>query len=221
MGVVGARDVLFVLLKCAIYVQTIDLQYTIQPKVPTTTTTKRNTTKNTHAPHPQNNPPTPIIQESWREKLGDWSEALQSYTATYQETPLGSRAHTEAALGRMRCLAALAEWEDLFSSCRHAWSYVEPHVKREIAPMGAAAAWQMGQWGEMEVYVSALRQGEGGAMSSNANFLSAVMAVRNGQYAHAQGMGCVLGCVDWACCLWGVLYVCVYVHRRTNIIHLM
>lgn len=86
-----------------------------------------------------------------------------------------------------RCLAALAEWEQLLAACRHAWAYVEPHIKREVAPMGAAAAWQMGQWGEMEVYVSALHNGEGGASSSNANFLSAVMAVRGGRYEHARG----------------------------------
>lgn len=55
--------------------------------------------------------------------------------------------------------------------------------------MGAAAAWQMGQWGEMEVYVAALHQGDGAGASSNANFLSAVMAVRGGRYEHAQGAG--------------------------------
>ena len=49
------------------------------------------------------------IQESWYEKLNRWDEALEAYNRKYQETPIGSAANLEAALGRLRsaqlCLA--------------------------------------------------------------------------------------------------------------------
>lgn len=115
-----------------------------------------------------------------------------------------------------RCLAALAEWEQLLAACRHAWAYVEPHIKREVAPMGAAAAWQMGQWGEMEVYVSALHHGDGGTVSSNATFLSAVMAVHGGRYEHAQGVFGLQHAACWrAFCdghlqSWSSVYPCMF-----------
>ena len=48
-----------------------------------------------------------------------------------------------------RCLAALAEWEVLSQECRAEWRRVEPHVKREMAPIAAHAAWHMGAWDEM------------------------------------------------------------------------
>lgn len=42
------------------------------------------------------------MQESWYEKLNRWDEALDAYSRKYQETPPGSAANLEAALGRLR-----------------------------------------------------------------------------------------------------------------------
>ena len=42
------------------------------------------------------------MQESWYEKLNRWDEALEAYNRKYLETPVGSPAHLEAALGRLR-----------------------------------------------------------------------------------------------------------------------
>ena len=44
-----------------------------------------------------------LVQESWYEKLNRWDEALEAYSRKYQETPIGSPANLEAALGRLRC----------------------------------------------------------------------------------------------------------------------
>lgn len=46
-----------------------------------------------------------FLQESWYEKLNRWDEALEAYSRKYQETPIGSPANLEAALGRLRWLA--------------------------------------------------------------------------------------------------------------------
>lgn len=37
--------------------------------------------------------------------------------------------------GRMRCLAALARWEELSALCREQWTAAEPGARLEMAPM--------------------------------------------------------------------------------------
>jgi hypothetical protein len=59
----------------------------------------------------------------------------------------------------MRCLASLAEWEQLSGLCRSEWRKSEPHMRKEMAVLAAHAAWHMGAWGEMEVYVDTLDGG--------------------------------------------------------------
>ena len=50
------------------------------------------------------------VQETWYEKLQDWTEALRAYEKR-QET---NRDDVELTLGRMRCLEALGEWGQLY-----------------------------------------------------------------------------------------------------------
>ena len=42
------------------------------------------------------------LQESWYEKLNRWEEALEAYERKYHSA-VGSPAHIDAALGRLRC----------------------------------------------------------------------------------------------------------------------
>lgn len=42
--------------------------------------------------------------------------------------------------GRMRCLAALARWEELSALCREQWTAAEPAARLEMAPMVCHAA---------------------------------------------------------------------------------
>ena len=113
-----------------------------------------------------------------------------------------------------RCLAALAEWELLSVQCRAEWRRAEPHVKREMAPMAAHAAWHMGQWGEMDAYVHTMNRDSTPDDSAGA-FLTAVLNVHGGSHAGAkrearvllgfgQGSGsCMVLSASWAllsCC---------------------
>ncbi|DBA66640.1 TPA: hypothetical protein ACH3X2_002209 [Trebouxia sp. C0005] len=125
------------------------------------------------------------LKESWYEKLNRWDEALEAYNRKYQETPLGSPANLEAALGRLRCLGALAEWEVLSQECRAEWRRVEPHVKREMAPIAAHAAWHMGAWDEMAGYVDIMNNRQTPDSSAGA-FLTAVLEVQNKQWSTAK-----------------------------------
>lgn len=84
-----------------------------------------------------------------------------------------------------RCLGALAEWERLSEACRYEWRVLEPHLRPRMAYLGANAAWHMGQWDEMSTYVDALESEEGPELSTG-SFMTAVMAVRHGNYAAAK-----------------------------------
>ncbi|XP_074275847.1 serine/threonine-protein kinase TOR [Silene latifolia] len=137
------------------------------------------------------------LRESWYEKLQRWDDALKAYTAKSAQatTP---HALQEATLGRMRCLAALARWEELNTLCREYWTPAEQTARMEMAPMAANAAWNMGEWDQMSEYVKCLDDGDEtkfrvlgntsatGDGSSNGTFFRAVLLVRRGKYDEAR-----------------------------------
>lgn len=137
------------------------------------------------------------LKESWYEKLQRWDDALKAYTAKAAQatTP---HALLEATLGRMRCLAALARWEELNNLCKEFWTPAEPASRLEMAPMAASSAWNMGEWDLMAEYVNRLDDGDEskfrvlgntsatGDGSSNGTFFRAVLLVRRGKYDEAR-----------------------------------
>ena len=86
----------------------------------------------------------------------------------------------------MRCLAALARWEELNNLCKEYWTPAEPAARLEMAPLvclfciwvavkyilvavtkvsdivfqAARAAWNLGEWDQMAEYVSRLDDGD-------------------------------------------------------------
>ncbi|KAJ6985134.1 hypothetical protein NC653_023190 [Populus alba x Populus x berolinensis] len=136
------------------------------------------------------------LKESWYEKLQRWDDALKAYTVKASQV---SSPHLvlEATLGRMRCLAQLARWEELNNLCKEYWTPAEPSARLEMAPMAAHAAWNMGEWDQMAEYVSRLDDGDetklrglgntaaSGDGSSNGTFFRAVLLVRKGKYDEA------------------------------------
>ncbi|WOK94449.1 serine/threonine-protein kinase TOR [Canna indica] len=137
------------------------------------------------------------LKESWYEKLQRWDDALRAYTlkSSQASSPLQN---LDATLGRMRCLAALARWEELSALCREQWTAAEPAARLEMAPMAASAAWNMGEWDHMAEYVSKLDDGDesklrmlgntaaNGDGSSNGAFFRAVLLVRREKYDDAR-----------------------------------
>ncbi|RMZ52908.1 hypothetical protein APUTEX25_001027, partial [Auxenochlorella protothecoides] len=123
------------------------------------------------------------LKESWYEKLQRWDEALRAYRKRLETTKPGSPENIEALLGECRCLAALAEWEELYSVCRREWQKMEPQTRRELAPVAAHAAWQLGEWKCMEDYVDVIKHQQAG--SSEGAFLSAVLHVKKEDYTAA------------------------------------
>lgn len=137
------------------------------------------------------------LKESWYEKLQRWDDALKAYSAKSSQTsnPL---MNLDATLGRMRCLAALARWEELNNLCKEQWTAAEPAARLEMAPLAANAAWNMGEWDQMAEYVSRLDDGDesklrilgntatSGDGSSNGAFFRAVLLVRRQKYDEAR-----------------------------------
>ncbi|XP_044490228.1 serine/threonine-protein kinase TOR-like isoform X2 [Mangifera indica] len=137
------------------------------------------------------------LKESWYEKLQRWDDALKAYTVKASQA---SNPHfvLEPTLGRMRCLAALARWEELNNLCKEYWTPAEPSARLEMAPMAAHAAWNMGEWDQMSEYVSRLDDGDetklrvlgntaaSGDGSSNGTFFRAVLLVRKGKHDEAR-----------------------------------
>lgn len=87
-----------------------------------------------------------------------------------REQPGGQEYHT-ALLGKMRCLASLAEWEKLSALCRLEWRKSEPHMRKEMALIAAHAAWHMSAWDEMAIYVDTVDT-SGGSSSGGSSTTS-------------------------------------------------
>ncbi|KAG8833646.1 phosphatidylinositol kinase- protein kinase tor1 [Serendipita sp. 399] len=114
--------------------------------------------------------------DRWYERLGRWSDALEAYDAKLEEDPHSQ----ETLLGRMRCLYALGEWEPLYAFVVPSWGSFSNELRKEIAPLAAAASFNLYQWDPMEDHV--------GFMSTDLPdrfFYRAVLAVHRNQFQKA------------------------------------
>ncbi|XP_060595349.1 serine/threonine-protein kinase mTOR-like [Ruditapes philippinarum] len=117
------------------------------------------------------------IQEGWFEKLHDWNRALEAY----QEKQLHNPENVNLMLGRMRCLEALAEWNQLHQLACENWSTVSDDVRSKMATMASASAWGLGQWDTMEEYMLFIPR-----TTYDGAFYRAVFAVHSENFLLAQ-----------------------------------
>lgn len=136
----------------------------------------------------------PKLSSGWKHLIWITGERSVAYPS-----PSPSRRANFSHAGRMRCLAALARWDELGALCRETWAPAEPAARLEMAPMAASAAWNLNEWDEMHEYVSVLDDGDdahrrmpmnavggsrGGSVGSGISdgpFFRAVLSVRRGQ----------------------------------------
>lgn len=114
--------------------------------------------------------------EEWYEKLGRWADALDAYNRRLDEDPDNS----ETIIGRMRCLHALGDWEDLSDAVQSKWNHAGQDERQQIAPLAAAAAWSLQQWDLMDDYIQAMK-----SESADRYFYRAILAVHRNQPAKA------------------------------------
>ena len=115
------------------------------------------------------------LKETWFEKLGRWEDALHAYD---------ERAKTdnsfEVVMGKMRCLHALGDWEELQNIAESKWTLASFADKRAIAPLAAAAAWGVHSWELMDNYLSVMKDN-----SPDRFFFKAIRAVNQDNHEEA------------------------------------
>ncbi|KAI6164648.1 phosphatidylinositol 3-kinase [Pisolithus thermaeus] len=114
--------------------------------------------------------------EEWYERLGKWQEALVAYEKKATTDPDSP----EVQIGRMKCLHALGEWEQLEQQVLETWTTAGDEERREIAPMAAAAAWSLHDWEAMDEYIGGMR-----VDSPDRAFYKAILSVHQNQFPKA------------------------------------
>ena len=115
----------------------------------------------------------------WYEKLGRWEEALQVWNDRASD-PDSTLDESTIALGKLQCLHALGEWEELSDFVQIRWANATQDEKKSIAPLAAAASWSLYQWDLMDDYIAAMNND-----SADRNFFKAIIAVHRNQFSSA------------------------------------
>jgi FKBP12-rapamycin complex-associated protein len=119
------------------------------------------------------------LRETWFEKLERWEEALEFYKKREEEFP--DQAETfEVIMGKMRCLHALGEWESLSSLAQDKWHTSSLEIKRFIAPLATAAAWNLAKWDLMDDYINVMKTN-----TPDRSFFGAILALHRNQFREA------------------------------------
>ena len=116
------------------------------------------------------------LKETWFEKLGRWDDALSAYVDREKEDPDSF----EVTMGKMRCLHALGEWEQLQVLAQNKWDLATMDHKRMIAPLAAAAAWGINSWELMDNYLGVMK-----ANSPDRSFFGAIASLNQNSFAEA------------------------------------
>ncbi|KAK2463572.1 hypothetical protein APHAL10511_004323 [Amanita phalloides] len=114
--------------------------------------------------------------EEWYERLGLWQEALVAYEKKAELHP----GALDVQIGRMKCLHALGEWDQLAAHVEHNWGSANHEEQREIAPMAAAAAWSLHEWESMDNYIQTMK-----GDSPDRAFYRAILSVHQNQFPKA------------------------------------
>ncbi|KAL6718509.1 phosphatidylinositol kinase-related protein kinase tor1 [Lecanora helva] len=122
------------------------------------------------------------LKETWYEKLERWDEALEAYRR--REKDLGRDADDNTAfeilMGKMRCLHALGEWDQLSTLAEQRWNLASLDHKRTIAPLATAAAWGLQQWELMDNYLETMK-----STSTDRSWFSAILSIQRSHFDQA------------------------------------
>ncbi|KAK0615733.1 armadillo-type protein [Bombardia bombarda] len=127
------------------------------------------------------------LRESWFEKLERWDEALNFYQMRERELPEDQPTPVDIVMGKMRCYHALGEWDSLAALAGKTWANSGPEIQRRIAPLATTAAWGLGKWDSMDIYLQSMKR-----YSPDRAFFGAILALHRNQFREA------LNCVDSA-----------------------
>lgn len=118
------------------------------------------------------------LKETWYEKLQRWDDALRGYNDREKFEPN----NMEITMGKMRCLHALGEWEQLSELARSKWDNSSSDIKRSVAPLAAAASWGLGQWDRMDACIKVMK-----SESPDKAFFNAILSLHRNNFDDASG----------------------------------
>lgn len=113
------------------------------------------------------------LKESWYERLQRWEDALRAYNERPEQ-------NIETTMGKMRCLHALGEWDQLSQLAQEKWTNSSTDIKRVVAPLAAAAAWGLGQWDRMDTYINVMKP-----ESPDRSFFNAILCLHRNNFEEA------------------------------------
>ncbi|CAB40167.2 TORC1 serine/threonine protein kinase Tor2 [Schizosaccharomyces pombe] len=116
------------------------------------------------------------LKETWYEKLQRWEDALSAY----EKREAAGAGNFEITMGKLRCLHALGEWDRLSQLAQENWIHAGHDARRYIAPLSVAAAWGLGQWEQMDEYISVMK-----SESPDKAFFNAIVALHRSQFEEA------------------------------------
>lgn len=116
------------------------------------------------------------LKETWHEKLQKWDDALRAYNEREKTEP----DNMEVVMGKMRCLHALGEWEQLSELAQSKWNNSSSDIKRSVAPLAAAAAWGLGQWDRMDACIKVMK-----VESPDKAFFNAILSLHRNNFEDA------------------------------------
>ncbi|CAN6610146.1 serine/threonine-protein kinase Tor2p [Trichomonascus vanleenenianus] len=115
------------------------------------------------------------LKETWYEKLQRWEDALEAYNKRSE-----AEESMEVTMGKMRCLHALGEWEQLSKLAQEKWTNSSNEVRRSIAPLAAAASWGLAQWEKMDQYISVMKSD-----SPDRSFFNSILFIHRNNFEEA------------------------------------
>jgi FKBP12-rapamycin complex-associated protein len=113
------------------------------------------------------------LKETWYEKLQRWEDALKAYNQRTTDS-------IETTMGKMRCLHALGEWDQLSQLAQEKWTNSPTEIKRAVAPLAAAAAWGLGEWDRMDTYIAVMKP-----ESPDRAFFNAILSLHRNNFDDA------------------------------------
>lgn len=116
------------------------------------------------------------LKETWYEKLQRWDDALRAYN----ERQISEPDNMDVVMGKMRCLHALGEWEQLSELAQSKWNNSSSDTKRMVAPLAAAAAWGLGQWDRMDTCIQVMK-----SESPDKAFFNAILSLHRNNFEDA------------------------------------
>ncbi|SPQ26658.1 5e2edd65-6acc-4dcf-a7ef-f29e4cb58798 [Thermothielavioides terrestris] len=122
------------------------------------------------------------LRESWFEKLERWDEALNFYCQRERELPEDQPTPVDIVMGKMRCYHALGEWDSLAALAGKTWANSGPEIQRRIAALATTAAWGLGKWDSMDIYLQSMKR-----FSPDRAFFGAILALHRNQFREALG----------------------------------